>query len=52
MDRYIYPLMKKKGTFFVFYLTNILKNVCKFNFLFKCDLTGDLGVRYINLLFE
>ena len=24
----------------------------KFNFLFKCDLTGDLGVGYINLLFE
>ena len=24
----------------------------KFNFLFKCDLKGDLGVRYINLLFE
>ena len=24
----------------------------KFNFLFKCDLKGDLGVGYINLLFE
>ena len=24
----------------------------EFNFLFKCDLKGVLGVRYINLLFE
>ena len=24
----------------------------KFNFLFKCDLKGVLGVRYINLLFK
>ena len=24
----------------------------KFNFLFKCDLKGVLGVGYINLLFE